>query len=180
MTMDQDTEETDDRVSRTYRTLATETTPEHLNEKVLRTAFDTRHSGSKQIPLYVSWLKPAAWAATVGLSLAIVIEISEVSDSRGGVAATPAEPAASVRDQFIPSDDNILKEAQELARLTAGPNKEKSVFIVPTSACDMAARETTESWMACIERLRESGRTEDADRENEVFTLQHPDFLPMK
>lgn len=234
MTMDQDTKETDDRVSRTYRALADETTPEHLNEKVLRMALDARHGAHKQTPLYFAWLKPAAWMATIGLSLAIVIEISQVNDYRERVAATPGEPAASVRDQFIPQGDNILKEAQEFARLKAGPNKEKSIVVAPIEeeiaalttrddspgpapkrspisansdtsaaaeplttaavryesfamerkastvpdACDKAARETAKLWFACIEKLHESGRTREADQENEAFTLQHPDFLP--
>ena len=65
MTSEKETFERDDLVSETYRELGTETVPEHLNQRILRTASD----GGKQSPargiLFAAWLKPAAWAATM-------------------------------------------------------------------------------------------------------------------
>ena len=67
---------TDAEVSRTYREIATERAPASLNERVLLAAnARTGHGYSRTI----SWLRPMAWAATIGLCLAIVIELSDVS-----------------------------------------------------------------------------------------------------
>jgi len=68
--------ETDEAVSATYRELSREGAPNYLNEKVLqqaaRTALRPRYSRS------IMWTRPLAWAATVGLCLAIVLEVTRV------------------------------------------------------------------------------------------------------
>lgn len=68
--------ETDETVSATYRELSREGAPNHLNEKVLQQAAERalrpRYSRS------VMWTRPLAWAATVGLCLAIVLEVTRV------------------------------------------------------------------------------------------------------
>lgn len=68
--------ETDETVSATYRELSREGAPNHLNEKVLRQAAEKalrpRYSRS------IMWTRPLAWAATVGLCLAIVLEVTRV------------------------------------------------------------------------------------------------------
>lgn len=70
------TAETDETVSATYRELSREGAPNHLNEKVLQQAAERalrpRYSRS------VMWTRPLAWAATVGLCLAIVLEVTRV------------------------------------------------------------------------------------------------------
>ena len=70
------TAETDETVSATYRKLSREGAPDHLNEKVLQQAAERalrpRYSRS------VMWTRPLAWAATVGLCLAIVLEVTRV------------------------------------------------------------------------------------------------------
>ncbi len=85
-------------VSETYHSAATEQTPKHLNEKVLRMAAGepaTRqqrfgHSGA------ASWLRPAAWAATISLSLAIVLEITQ--DPAPQIAQTVVSTEAPTAD----------------------------------------------------------------------------------
>ena len=68
--------ETDETVSATYRELSRESAPNHLNEKVLQQAAEKalrpRYSRS------IMWTRPLAWAATVGLCLAIVLEVTRV------------------------------------------------------------------------------------------------------
>ena len=68
--------ETDATVSATYRELSRESAPNHLNEKVLQQAAEMalrpRYSRS------IMWTRPLAWAATVGLCLAIVLEVTRV------------------------------------------------------------------------------------------------------
>lgn len=64
---------TDGDVSRAYRDVATERAPASLNERVLRDARAHTKGGYSHA---VRWLRPLAWAATVGLSLAIVIQLT--------------------------------------------------------------------------------------------------------
>jgi hypothetical protein len=74
--------EVDSLVTRTYKEVASELTPEHLNRAVMKQAADAVR------PRYlrsVSWTRPMAWAATVTLCIALVLEVTnapvpEISD----------------------------------------------------------------------------------------------------
>lgn len=86
---------TDARVSETYRDLARERTPASLNEQVLRDA--AAHAGGGY-SRWVAWLRPLAWAATVALCLAIVVQIQQETPEPGSLqpAMPPlAEPGRS-------------------------------------------------------------------------------------
>jgi hypothetical protein len=67
----------DPRVSEAYREIAAERTPEHLDHTILNTA---RGAARPRWNKAVAWLRPAAWATTIGVCLAIVIEISLLPD----------------------------------------------------------------------------------------------------
>lgn len=65
----------DPAVSATYRELATETTPDSLDKAVLReAALAAKKSGYAGI---IGWTKPIAWAATIGLTLFITVQIAD-------------------------------------------------------------------------------------------------------
>jgi hypothetical protein len=68
--------ETDETVSATYRELSREGAPNHLNDKVLQQA--ARHALRPRYSRSIVWTRPLAWAATVGLCLAIVLEVTRV------------------------------------------------------------------------------------------------------
>ncbi len=91
--------ETDETVSATYRELSREGAPDHLNEKVLQQAAEKalrpRYSRS------IMWTRPLAWAATVGLCLAIVLEVTrvptpEIVMTEDTIDFLEAEPPASL------------------------------------------------------------------------------------
>ena len=66
----------DDRlVSTTYREIANESAPDALNQSILRQA---AAAAKPRYARNMSWMRPMAWAATIGLSLAIVLEIMQV------------------------------------------------------------------------------------------------------
>jgi hypothetical protein len=67
----------DPRVSAAYREIADERTPEHLDHTILNAA---RDAAGPRWNKAVGWLRPAAWAATIGVCLAIVIEIALLPD----------------------------------------------------------------------------------------------------
>jgi len=144
-------------VTETYKSLARERAPDHLNEKVLRVA---AQAGRSRYTLARTWMRPAAWVATISLSLAIVLELNRlpqvepesVGISSSDVPAVPVEQdsdeapnvaptiastierqnAAEVNDsdatrQFAPKDMAVLREAENKARLQAGPDQAGAV-----------------------------------------------------
>lgn len=99
----------DPEVSASYREIAREQTPEALNAAVLRQAAASV-AGAKSTS--VRWLRPMAWAATIGLSLALVLELSNVpvvpQDDFAAIRAPemPASMPARRRDEGRISLDN--------------------------------------------------------------------------
>lgn len=97
MTTERNTGQAEDvsdvRVSEAYRDLAGERAPASLNERVLREA--RAHAGSGY-SWWMGWLRPAAWVATVGLCLAIVVELTntQVTDIERSDIPAALEPAA--------------------------------------------------------------------------------------
>ena len=76
----------DQRLTDTYRAMANERAPDSLNEKILRLA------AGRRTPYFRAraWMRPLAWAATIGLSLAIVLEMTrlpQVEPDSTGIAA---------------------------------------------------------------------------------------------
>ena len=80
-------------VSRTYRESAAESTPAALDQAVLRRA--RREAGSRY-SRSVLWLRPMAWAATIGLCLAIVVELSDLPEPDQSLMSIPASPADAI------------------------------------------------------------------------------------
>jgi hypothetical protein len=69
-------------VSQAYRDLADERTPEHLDRTILRAA---AKAARPRYSRFIAWTRPLAWAATVMLSVALVLEVTN-SPSPGVVS----------------------------------------------------------------------------------------------
>ncbi len=89
-------------VSDTYKELADETTPEALNREVLRLA---AKEGRTRYSIARAWIRPAAWAATIGLSLVIVLELANVPES--DMAPLPQ----SALSEAAPADSDQRRDA---------------------------------------------------------------------
>ena len=107
----------DDLVTVTYRELGVEKAPEHLNQSVLRMASGGGLRSPARNILFGAWMKPVAWAATIGLSLAIVLELSEV----------PTAPVRSdpVRSDSMPTAESMREEALEEALVINAAGSDK-------------------------------------------------------
>lgn len=176
--MTNETDNNDSRVSQAYRDLATErTTPGQDQEILAMAARNTR----TRYGLARAWIRPVAWAATIGLSLAFVLEMSRYTNE--------SEPAATVEDVAVSEDleaDNItlLQEAEELTRVRAGPARPAAAVANKAIAdkkeqadiCDADARSSAEAWYQCIVALREEGRAEAASLELEALLAEYPEF----
>jgi len=231
----------DPHISEAYQDLATERTPPELDRKVLSMAAAGPRS---RYGLTRAWIRPVAWAATISLSLAFVLELSQLrngdvphvdadavdvledrvvrdeapvraKDDRRQESAkrtdapmakqvssppAAAEPAAapepalestSVSADFEADGMNLLREAEEQARVRSGSERPESAVAASTVAagaaayaekkeyverCDSAARATVETWYACILELRDRELAEAADQELESLLMKFPGF----
>ena len=250
-------------VADVYRELANERTPRHLDDKVLRMA---AREGRTRYSLVRGWMRPVAWAATIALSLAIVMELtlfSGMDSDYASPAATepltgrsdaqemapvtpePASPARTRQDsaaaveeaavlvdqsaatetrsvakrsraagrddadempgdagELVPQALSIVRDAEELARVQAGPDQPvipgeemqeapradtasspafatravSTAAVALDAACSAEERKKADTWHACIERLREKGLDELAQTEDDAFREEDPDY----
>jgi hypothetical protein len=113
MTNDRDNMTSDPSVSATYRQLADERVPAGLDEKILRRAAALPRAGSRR---GWAWMKPVAWAATIGLSLAIVLEMTQLPQAPLDIdVVAPPAPAAE-RPAPVPAslDPAAAKESRNI------------------------------------------------------------------
>ena len=130
----------DPRVSEAYHDLATEKTPPELDQKVLSMAAGNVRS---RYGLARAWIRPVAWAATIGLSLAFVLEMSQLRDvpaPRVDADAIEAIEELVIKDKAPTraKDENRLQ--QEPARRSNAPAA-KPVSSPPAAAEPGAAPE---------------------------------------
>ena len=228
----------DKRVSAAYRDVAGERTPAALDEKVLAMAAAEART---RYGLARAWIRPVAWAATIGLSLAIVLELSRSPYPESANELAEPEPPARVhrQDAAAPAGSNaeaksadsadsadrtdsgrpetslrkrseaapaaldsdavareldsdtvpIVRQAEEQARMQAGEARAAAVLAdrpdaaftaeqPETTACGADDRASAETWFACIEALRETGREDLASQELDALREAFPDFRP--
>jgi hypothetical protein len=114
----------DETVSAAYRELSNERTPEHLDARILAAARDaTRSPYSRSI----RWTRPLAWAATIALSLAVLLQMTELPAPNGESLAVPTvpvpeasrlqEPGGAAPTATPQRQDNQRKDADEAALL---------------------------------------------------------------
>lgn len=100
-------------VSEAYKELATERAPASLDEAVLSNAAAPARKSYAQSML---WMRPLAYAATVFLSLAIVIQVvlpPGENESLPAASVSPTANAADVVDAEIAEDDDPLKRLRD-------------------------------------------------------------------
>ena len=211
-------------VSRTYRGLSNERTPEHLDHVVLNEA---RKAAKPAYVSNISWLRPAAWVTTIGLCLAIVLEVSDLSppvpslpeaptevmkESEDSFVAVPATggmaaPAAKAKspdasrsdsakrqesavveiDSFDQDDGQLLRDAENRARLQTGSDQESVDSLTqftPTLGlasdvalerfCEESETADPHTWLACILELEQQGLLEAAKSERDLLRESFP------
>ncbi len=94
----------DARVTRAYRDLGAVTSPARLDELILRRA---KRAASPRYARLRLWTRPVAWAATIGLSLAIVLQLNEgVLQPQEELAPASAAPAEAAKKSFAKHSDD--------------------------------------------------------------------------
>lgn len=153
----------DSALARAYRETGREEPPAHLDAAILAQARAAapRHGGKPR------WLMPLSLAATVVLSIGVVLLMS-----KQGVAPEPTEvplPAAPAVKEKPPIA--TPKAAPTVAPKEA-PRFEPRVF----TPKEMPAVKAPEQWLAEIEALRKAGKHAEADAELEKFRQRYPDY----
>ena len=91
----------DSHVADAYRDLASEKTPVELDRAILSMAAGTQRSPYGKAR---AWVRPVAWAATIGLSLAFVLELSQAPYK------APLSAGGSDGDTFEILEEGVLSE----------------------------------------------------------------------
>ena len=167
-------------VSDAYRDLAQERTPAHLDHVVLNEA---RKAATNKPIRQVSWLRPAAWVTTIGLCLAIVLEVTDLVPQDNIVIDQPAaterkesrseEPAAREK-----RTDSLAPElAREPSRIEAqlapagAPTPESSKVELEEEAPGAPSAATLPSEVLMKSRAADT-MTLDAPAQNDILMLQ--------
>jgi hypothetical protein len=125
--------------------LATETTPEALDATILDQA---GRPARKRSPILWPWYRPMVFMALFGLSLALLLEFSEL---------------ARVNSEIGPQ--SALEEGIG-AETLLGPKQEWTV----------EERDDAAAWWACIQELEAAGNTSAAEEELRQLLAAYPGF----
>ncbi len=125
---------TDPIVANAYREMSNERAPEHLDHLVLNQA---RNAAKQRHRSAMAWLRPAAWVATIGLCLAIVLEVADLplqeqdafDDAASDAKEVMQEPAADERPASAPTETRSEDAAS--AENFAAPESRASEKMVP-------------------------------------------------
>lgn len=107
----------DQRLADTYKALANEKAPDYLNERVLRMAARRRTPYMRAR----AWMRPVAWAATIGLSLAIVLEVTRLPQVEPDSISIPAPDVSKARKNQPEIRDRDMAEAVTIAPASITP-----------------------------------------------------------
>jgi len=165
----------DPRVSQVYRQLAGERTPEHLDHAVLNAAREAAKARGRG-PMF--WLRPVAWVTTIGLCLAIVLEIAHVPreeaeferilEDRQLEQSTP--PAVSLPATPPAGTANEAKSLPARNEVEAAKRLDKSERNMPAMSAGrtaaMPAAEETDAPPAAQSSLESTPGTDEAVRDD--------------
>ena len=185
--------EEDDEVSAAYQTVAGESAPPHLDQRVLQMA--AAAAGSKWFEKYsFSFLRPVTFVATLGLSLAIVLQFSstwfvdapgslgpvveetDLAPSAASAIAAAAEASAEHIDEQAQHGSAVMTQESlnRKPQLIAGAEVQRTEA---ARFCVEAQSESADKWWDCIVQLELDGRRDAFASEHELFIRTFPDFV---
>jgi hypothetical protein len=172
--------EVDPQVSAHYEKLADEKTPANLDRAVVREAARAVRADNR-MGSFGAWFRPVAFMAMVGLSLTIILDLSDTS-----IFSPPADmsfeitPPAPVKAPAGPATEAAGSNRPQMTPLEVMRKKKsvsgQSLKMDAPAVCNDEQKSTAEEWWECIETLRQSGLAEAADRELEILRENFPDF----
>ncbi|HNP34479.1 MAG TPA: hypothetical protein PKK10_01390 [Woeseiaceae bacterium] len=171
----------DARVRAVYRSVATEEVPATLNENILQKA---RAAARPSDARSLRWFRPLAWAASLVLCVAVVIDTSKIADTAGDRAA-----ALKVTDAPILHDAATMADLRRdpgrdgvtPAALPANPPLESNTHDSATAdsfSCSPVEQATPLAWYTCVQRLELRGMMQLAEEQKQALQQAFPDFEP--
>jgi len=161
----------------TYRFGPQEQVPRHLDEAVMRNA-SIEAQKDKALRWFIPWRRPIAFAVMASLSLAIVIEMSELavfeqsplseSDTQQEFAKEAAESSARMRQ--------IGETATHLSLGGTSDVSQPDTAAKGGTLCSDDQIKSPESWLECVVKLRADGFLPEAHAEMGRLLLAYPDF----
>ncbi len=145
------TDEYNDRELReAYRSLATERTPEHLDRAVLaEAAAATKRRSSPMIP----WRRPLAWAATIALSFALILEFTQTNPDL--VPPPPATEADFTQVDEREADVPMKDVADAMPSVASDLDAVEEAIAMPAESREETAAPAIKSEAAKRERMNE-------------------------
>jgi hypothetical protein len=184
-----------------YRDVAREHTPAGLDKAVLDIAGHAAAAAGRSRRR--AWMSPLALAASIGLCLAIVLQVTGVPDPGPDRAAQPAPSPEAMHEAAVESREQKMGEAyrdksaipqdfagSDAAAELTGPGEAsaQATRTAPAAfdsrddagACDDAERAGPDAWLDCIESLEAGGHAADAASERRRLEQAHPGFTPFR
>lgn len=176
----------EDEVRDFYKAVPPERVPPELDDRVLQLA-TLEAARDKWFGWLIPWLRPAAFAATVGLSLAVLLELNELSTSTDGLPTVDSlDRSTDIVDGFNAaaedSSDRIrsIGDSAQERKLQGddlaneySPANDESAF---AGYCPAQQSSSPEAWQRCIAELRQAGRDAEANSEMQRFRKSHPNY----
>jgi hypothetical protein len=181
-----------------YRDVAREHTPAGLDQTVLDFAGRTAATAGRSRRR--AWMSPLALAASIGLCLAIVLQVTGVPDPGQDRTVQPAPSPKAVHEAAVESREQKMGDAhrdksgtlQDAAGADASAEMtsfgETSAPAAPEAfdtrddagPCAEAERTGPDAWLTCIESLEAGGHAADAAAERRRMERIHPGFRPSR
>lgn len=169
-------------LSERYRQAATESTPEWLDNAVLKRA--GADAGQSIFAWrFSAWLRPLAFAATAVLCLSLVFEFGQtpgIVDSNGIIGGT--SPSSGFADPVTGTDAvEALNRAVEASGRRLEDLNRSAESVKPANStryCTEQQSADPAEWWRCIEELRMAGMTANAQSELALLEARFPDFSP--
>jgi len=189
---------TDSLVRSIYREVAGERTPASIDEAVLANA---RRATVASRPRRRTWMPPFALAASIGVCIALVLQLTDVP-APGVRQQVPAGPSpAAVHEAAVESRAQKMGDAYRQKSATApgvtsvNAAQENTGFdssmapsvqeVSGTSGmrdysgnCAAAEQAGPQAWLECIESLEAGGQASLAAAERKRLQQSHPGFTP--
>jgi hypothetical protein len=200
MTMNDDsktTNEVNHEVSSAYQGLAIECAPDNLDRSVLRSARKEVQSENGRY-WRAAWYRPAAFVATVSLSLALLLQLGDVA-----LFSPPVDDGDPALNGVTPVSENAFQEAAEVSArqlrqieaeanasmsssapdmsdptpAVAGARNDAGTLLQANEYCSDRQKTSSSSWWRCIQELEKSGQSQAAERELQALFRAFPRFI---
>lgn len=182
-------------VSNAYRSIAAERTPGELDEAVLQEA-KKEVRRAKDTEWRDAWYRPVTFVAVFGLSVALILQLSDSSlpglpdagdPPADGVTQVPANAfrdAAEATAEQLRQLDTTARPPSTSPKASSADADMSGADTVPDSAtllpsddtCSEEQRATSGSWWDCIRELESRGLTASAERELQALMEAFPGF----